>query len=128
MTPKKHADRPKTLKVSNHYYTVDWLTHNEWASRHDEPSNGCTLSDKQLIEIRLHDGVGESHYQQVLLHEVLHAVLNASGLAIMPEGFDGDDEVVEERIVVTTAPVLLGVFQDNPHLVAYLMSPGQVRR
>lgn len=128
MTAKKQAERPQVIKVASHYYTVTWLTHSEWATRHDEPSDGCTLASKHEIHMRLHDGVGESHYQQVLLHEVLHAVFNASGLALMPEAYEGDDEVVEERIVLTTAPVLVMVLHDNPDLVRYLTAPGQVRR
>lgn len=128
MTQKKHADRPEVLKIGLHYYAVDWLTHGEWDARHDTAQDGMTDASKHLIEIRLHEQVGESHYQQVLWHEVQHAVWNAVQINLQPKWSEGDEDDVEERVIVTTSPLFVGVLQDNPALIAYLVSPGGTRR
>lgn len=57
---------------------------------------------------------------ETLLHEVLHALFDATGVG----GGDGDETLLdrdaEERLIRQCSPMLLDLLRRNPDLVAYL--------
>jgi hypothetical protein len=129
MTQKKYATRPDSLKIGPHWYTVEWLTKDEWDSSNlPADIDGATQSDRCRIALLLGDNRPESHYQHVLVHEVQHAVWHGCGLTLTAKWNEGSDDDVEERVIVQTSMLLLQVLQDNPHLVKYLQAEGHVRR
>jgi hypothetical protein len=72
----------------------------------------------RMQRIRLDLGQAPGMARDSLLHEVLHACNNASGL-----NADLNDDQ-EESLVRRTATVLLEVLRRNPRLVAYLTEGG----
>lgn len=61
--------------------------------------------------------MAEDKAREVLLHEVLHAIIGTARI----DPF-GDDENAEENLVSQLAPLLLAALRDNPALVAALLS------
>lgn len=124
---KKFAPRPDVAKVGVHLYQIHWLTEDEWAE-HNLKTNadGITYSHKQCIYMRLLAESSESHFQVVLLHELLHAAWDACQMTHIDwDDIKGD---IEENIVSMQSPALLGVLKDNPHIVEYLVSNGDNAR
>lgn len=74
-------------------------------------SNGHYVEDARKIVVR--PGLPADKEREVLLHEVLHAVVTAANL-----GWEDDSD--EERIVRSMTGPLLDVLRRNPALVKYL--------
>ena len=90
---------PAALKIGNHVYQIETKEivdgNRGW--------RGATFVDSTLIEIK--KDLPESRQAQTLLHEILHACWEDSGLGRV---FDDDDK---ERIVTALAPVYLLSFE-----------------
>lgn len=126
MAAPKWVERPGEAHVGNHLYTILWASGDEWdAARHPEAAAAVTEGDLNTITVRLKQGMAESVYQELLLHELTHAGWNATMLTHAP--LDAIEDV-EEFIVAAQTPVLLGILRDNPHIVKYLQSSGTVVR
>ncbi len=122
----KDAPRPVSAKIGVHTYEIKWLSEDEWAIANLKPSAlGTTYSYKQQIYMRLTTQCSESGLQEVLLHELTHAVWDATQ---MTHTDLNDIKDPEEFVIALQSPSLLGVFKDNPHVVKYLMSDGDVVR
>ena len=67
--------------------------------------------DKGKHVIALHPDQSAPRLRATLVHELLHALCDLTGL---------DDDKAEERLVTVLAPALLAVLRDNPRLVAWL--------
>ena len=67
--------------------------------------------DKGKHVIALHPDQSDPRLRATLVHELLHALCDLTGL---------DDDKTEERIVTVLAPALLAVLRDNPRLVGWL--------
>ena len=102
---------PKTVIIGSHTYAVSVKPRAEMYDVDPEEQllGLCRFTE---IEIWLQRGMKRSKTQEILLHEVLHAC----GYPAM-SGAEGQSE---ESIVDAIAPMLLGVMQKNPSLVAYL--------
>ncbi len=78
---------------------------------------GVKLRDMQIV---IDPSFPDDRTRNSVLHEVLHAALNAAGLNLDAE----PNGITEEDLVVTLTPWLLMVIRDNPHLVKYLQRGG----
>jgi hypothetical protein len=105
---------PKSVRVGPFDFgiVVDKSAITEEEADQRSPLYGST--DKKKARIVLHPQNAECVQRETLLHEVLHAVNCVSAI----DADMGTED--EERFVRRTAPVLLSVLRDNPHLVAYL--------
>jgi hypothetical protein len=122
----KQAPRPDWAFVGNHTYGIEWVDTAEWEQRRlQEDADAVTYSTRQSIMMKCHADVSESHFQEVLLHELLHACWDATMLTHMDMAEQKDHE---EAIISIQAPAILFVLKQNPHLVAWLMDDGTVRR
>ena len=118
----KFAPRPDSVKVGPHLFAINWMDESEWNhERLDDNTAGLTYSGKQTIFIRTSPDVNESQYQEVVLHEVTHAVWSVTMMTHTDLTELSDRE---EFIIAHQSPMLLQVFKDNPELVAYLMADG----
>lgn len=126
----KHEPRPDHAFIGNHTYAIEWLSVEEW-SRRDMPGDkdGLTYSDRSLILMRGVPDRPESLYQEVLLHELTHAIWDTVGLSLMEDWHkDESQHDVEEKVILFQSPMMLFVLKHNPHIIAWLLSDGQVRR
>ena len=71
--------------------------------------------DRDALAIVLRETLVPGKMREVLLHEVLHAIVGAFG-------FPFEDRDGEERLVRQLAPALLGTLRANPDLVEYLQA------
>lgn len=96
--------RPERIRVMGKRWTVQWK--DEVRDEKGKILNGQADSDALVIEMC--NKLALETEQDILLHEVLHAVEGQMGL-------DVKDTVIERL-----ATGLLAVFKDNPGLMAYL--------
>lgn len=81
---------------------------------------------RQVITLRGPEGMSEAKAKEVLLHEVLHAVIGTGRIPpFMAEGAHGEDD--EEAIVESLAPLLLQTMRANPDFVEAIMAPDEPR-
>ena len=127
------SPRPTEVFLLHERFDIEWLTEDQWVERkYDEGWSGVTFAEDGLIAVRATVGKKESRLQEVLLHEVLHAVWDSVKLNHADYPGPSDDtaqrEAHEEMIIGTQAPPLLFVLKRNPGLYKYLMSDGDHRR
>lgn len=119
---QKRAARPEVVKVGNHFFNIEWLSLDEWEARHfDESNDAATHSTVQKVYIMLHKGAQESHYQEVLWHELTHACWDSTMLTHVDIK---QVEEPEEVVIMHQSPAHVAMIKENPDLVAYLMSDG----
>lgn len=87
-----------------------------WKNRPADNAQAWGMCDKKRTVILLHKGLSRQRKREVLLHEVMHACFDSSGLTMK-------DNCPEEMVVNDLTFPLLGVLRDNPDLVAYLTEP-----
>lgn len=131
MAPQKNHARPDYAFIGNHTYQINWLTTDEWVER-DFPmdKDGLTYGAKSCIFVRLIPERPEALYQEIVLHEVTHAVWDTVGLSLIEEWNNHGDNSnsVEENVILLQTPMLLFVLKQNPHFTNWLLADGQVRR
>lgn len=71
--------------------------------------------------IRLRDDQSDASLRDTLLHEIMHALLNLSGLT--SHGVL-EDANVAEHVISSLAPLLLDTFRRNPEVVKFLFETG----
>jgi hypothetical protein len=96
----KPAPMPQAIKVGCHMYAV---TRKALAD-----SGEC---DFDGLRINVKPRLGRGKAKEILLHEILHACTYPAQTS---------KRLTDEEFVDATAPVLLGVIQDNPELLEYL--------
>ena len=105
----KHVKlRPRTIKVLGRTYVISY----EPALNLGVPNVG--MCDNYNLVIHVLDGQHQVEEADTLIHELLHAIW-----FIMSIDHGGLDE---EAVVLRLASGLVGVFLDNPELLAYLQS------
>jgi hypothetical protein len=75
----------------------------EWAP------DGLGRSSTGIATITIKEGLTETVYQTVLIHEVIHYIVDTQGLANLPAS--------DEPVVSTLANSLLAWMKDNPEIV-----------
>jgi hypothetical protein len=107
-------------------YEVLWLNEEEWSLNHlREEDAGLTYASRNTIYMRLLPGATEANYQEVLLHEITHAVWAETMLTHLDISKQDDEE---ESVISLQSPGLLFVLHHNPEVVKYLTSNPSVRR
>ncbi len=84
------------------------------AASHEEKAGLLGCANHVRLQIIIRPGMAPDVEAEIVLHEVLHAINDVTGLKMR---LDADDE---EDAVNSTAPLLLDVLRRNPELVAYL--------
>lgn len=119
---QKRAARPDAVKVGNHVYSIEWIDGAEWEARHyEENADATTHASLQSIVVLLHKGASESHYHEVVWHELTHAVWDSSMLT--HTDLAGHDDP-EETVIMHQTPLQVSVLKQNPGLVAWMLSDG----
>lgn len=72
------------------------------------------LWQDHLLSVILDNGMPGEQEQETLLHELIHAAWDCTGLS---KRLDDDQE---EEVIRSISPLIFGMLRDNPKLVAYL--------
>ena len=113
--------RPTRVKVLTMKYTIRWLNEDQWyAERYPDDALGLTERDKALVSLRADATANEESMRATLLHELLHCCTQATRL----DKYITQVEDPEEFFIGQMSPVLMSVLNDNPNVVAYLLSVG----
>lgn len=121
-----HTSRPDFVHVGNHAYRIMWLSQDEWEDMHlDQDSDACTYASRQMIYVRLISGAQESHYQELILHEITHAVWDSTMLTHVKMS---EPEDPEEFIIGIQSPALLFALRMSEDMTKWLLSDGTVVR
>lgn len=112
-------DRPDKVKVGPWTYEIHWLSDKKWIK---DGHNRNWGGESGHIENKIYMRVGqaaEGTLQETLLHEIIHCVFTVVGLNhyMKPKGGSQD-----EYIIHSMTPTLLSTLQDNPEVMAYLVS------
>lgn len=100
-------DRPTTVRVLNHDYSIDWVT-GVAAIRWED----CGECEYNTQEIRVNTARSLQSQADTLLHEIMHAVIYHLGL---------DDNMGDtEHVVRLVATTLCTVWRDNPSVIGWL--------
>ncbi len=120
------APRPEGVWVTDHWFRIEWLDSGEFIMRTDrDDADGVTWDHRKSILVRLHPETPESHYQDVVLHEVTHAVWGVVRLTQLVEDIKDNHE---EQVILMQTHGLLSVLKNNPEFVRWLQSDGTVMR
>ena len=102
------SSHPRRIKVGAFDYTVE---HNPQAL--EDVGGDAALWNAQL-RIAVNKDQAPGYLRDSLLHELLHACYQQSGL------YDPEKKEYEERVVSHMTPRILDVLRANPRLVAWL--------
>ncbi len=115
-----HVPRPDHAFIGNHTYAIEWLGDEDWQRGHHPPdTDGATYATQQTIYMHIRGNARESHYQEILLHELTHAAWDVTGLTHVDLKEQAEPE---EFICGLQSPQLLFILKQNPHVTKYLMS------
>lgn len=104
-------DLPLKIKIGHRCYTViDW----DASDAHDEMRYGMIRPARG--EIAIADGYPDCKRAEVVIHEILHGIVENYGIDLS-EIIRADD--VEERLVCVFSAGLAAVLADNPGLLDY---------
>ena len=126
----RFVPRPDHVFIGNHTYSIEWLNSDEWLHRDfDMSKDGLTYAATSRIFVRLIEGRREALYQEIVLHEVTHAIWDTVGVSLDPHWDKVDDSNdLEEKVILFQSPMLLFVMKHNPDLVAWLLADGNDER
>lgn len=113
MTARKEPPMPDKVKVGPLTYDIknDSLAH--MLAEYEQKAGLYGRCDNPKQALILSPDLAPGQLRATLVHEILHAVINVSGVSL------GNDDA-EERAVAAIEMPLLGVIRDNPALIAYL--------
>jgi len=97
--------RPKTIKVLNAVYTIDY---HDTLELNDEPAYGICDYDKKIISIAT--GCHELIMRETILHELIHAIDLEYHI----------DTADDEHVADCYAAAFIKTFADNKGLADYL--------
>jgi hypothetical protein len=98
-------DMPKTVRVGPHVYSVL----RKPASAMGENLGHC---DSAALQIWIKERLRKSKAQEILLHELLHAIIL--------QCLNTEEAYVDETFILAVSPLLLQMIHANPDLLAYL--------
>lgn len=113
--------RPTSVKVGYVDFTIRWLSDEEWRREcpGDQDNSGTTESTEARISIRVPKDGHPVHLRETLLHEIVHACFQVSGLST--ENHRAMDDL-EEAFVTRLTVVLIDVLRSNPDVTKFLLS------
>ncbi len=109
-SPASEPPVPVRLAIGAHVYTVD-TSDEARNSLYDDNARGDSFPDRAKIRVR-HD-LAPSVQREVLIHEAMHCMWAQTGLRT-------NNDVDEEAVIATLAPLVYDLLHRNPELVAYL--------
>jgi hypothetical protein len=106
---------PAWVDVLSHRYSIQ--TNDETMLVAGDPNSFDALGhcQRDMLTITVRGNLPGDKLREVLLHEVLHAIVGSSRMAL----WESDEE---ERIVAQLSPVLLNVLRTNPDLARFLLA------
>lgn len=117
-------DIPAVITVLGQRYRVQVQAHPTAQLNQDDPESvgagGHTDRMRNIISLRGPDGIAEDKAREILLHEVLHAIIGTSRIPPFHATTEAHDDL-EEKMVSMLAPVLLHTMRENPDFVNALM-------
>jgi hypothetical protein len=115
------APEPDEVKLGPHTFKIYWSqTHwNRLTLEEDGLGRLVGRTHHPKCEIYIKPGMSLSQSRDTLLHEILH-VLIGTGVGLNYRVAIAENADLEEAIVATVTPWLLGVLRDNPAVLAYL--------
>jgi hypothetical protein len=110
------------VRIGPHEYTIYWSDEHWERLRIREDGLGHLMgrTAHHLGEIYIKPGMSPSQLRDTLLHEIMHCIYS-SGLGINLSNIRHVDDL-DEYLVSTVTPWLLGVLRDNPDVLAYLLA------
>lgn len=116
MVQRMHPPAPRSVIVGPFRYTIsrNRAAIAAAAKERGEELEGCLQAHKLLLLVS--PDMPEERQAEAMLHELLHAICDATGLTV-PLGHKA-----EERVVAAMSPALLDMLRRNPKLVAYLLA------
>lgn len=126
MTQPRKIKRPAKVRVGYLTYAILYISDEDWGRRNlPDGLGGMSDHEKATLFIRVTVDRQEDTIRETLNHEILHAVWTHTGLNNQHLMSKTDPDNVEELVVNTISPSLLMVLNDNPNVLAYLLSLGQ---
>lgn len=110
---KKKPPLPTSVQVGGRVYSVSKCLNKLNAQRLASGSYMMGYTNNRTLEIVVDPEVAPMMRKETLLHEVLHAIADVSGLSQI-------DSPDEENFIESVDSTLLQVLRDNPALLAYL--------
>lgn len=114
------STRPKKVQVGHLEFEIQWIGNGDWG---DKEKCGLTVPMQQLILLRIsddeNDAYSEGNLQEILVHEILHAIYHVTNLAHYTIPKDGKAEIEEYTVAMLAGP-LLTVLRGNPAVMRYL--------
>jgi hypothetical protein len=107
---------PDVVKIGPLDYTVTDDAEAHLGAEDEMSQRLYGMSDKSTQRIVIRPGMAAGFKRQIVLHEIVHQLLDDSGLELATE--------IEEQICLSLQAPLLGLLKDNPDLVAWLTSEG----
>lgn len=104
---------PETVDVSCYTYRVSINLVEMLERCREQGEDLLGFCDTKQLKIHVDPAQADGMARETLLHEILHAVADATGLA---DGWGDDEESTIRRL----SPALLQVLRDNPGLVEFL--------
>jgi Zn-dependent peptidase ImmA (M78 family) len=101
---------PSKIRIASHNYKVSETKD----LKNDKGEGAWGLSSHSDSVISIDKTLASSHKKTILLHEILHAVVYATGFEFK------DDR--EEEFIRTMTPTLLATLQDNKKITEYLVN------
>lgn len=111
MASKPRIPLPQRIKVGPLTYKVAYWTNEDLHGHGDILYYGRCM--KPTCTIYLRPGLADCRLREVLVHELLHAAFDVTGL-------DQQEGANEEATVSALAYPILAILRDNPDLVAFL--------
>lgn len=110
---------PKTIKVLHHTYTIV----EEMENLDTELDGNYGYCDFNNTKIVIKKDMSHSKKQETLLHEVMHACIEAGIVPIYPENAykKMNSDEWEHRYIYALENTLLNVLKDNPKFVEFLI-------
>ena len=102
--------RPKRSRFAGHIYSVAFCPVSTLLVDGNE---AWGETDHAAREIRIEDGLHPDKERTIVMHEILHQVLELSNVAL--------DEDVEEKVCTALGDALIGHMRDNVGLWRYLL-------
>ena len=105
---------PKKVRIGPHSYEI---SHDAVAGLILQYGDNHGECDPDHLKIRLDENLPHTQLAETLLHEILHCCWSQTALKI-----DESTSELEEQVVASLSPLLLGVLRSNPKLIKYLLS------
>lgn len=120
MTTKNLPTPPKQIKVLHHIYDIVETTPED----DDQLDTNYGYTDYKSTLIAIDINLSISQKQTTLLHEILHATIEAGANSIKPKKKSNAGKW-EHYFIYSLENTLIDVIRQNPELISYLTYTGE---